>query len=169
MSESAAFRRPDELAGGVHDSQVIVKIDPGLHLLDQQGGSHAVRVVGEQLEPLPVPRQPLHQQPAVRMPVNPGDVPVLRWKIQPSDRAIRRMDEPELDPGIFRAGEGITMLLDVKIGLRLVHYRVDRDVRLVDLLECDPVARPRWPVAAEAIEFFLRDELREPAGCIRRM
>ena len=103
------------------------------------------------------------------MPVNPGDVPVLRWKIQPSDRAIRRMDEPELDPGIFRAGEGITMLLDLNRGLRLVHDRVDRDVRLVDLLECDPVARPRRPVAAEAIELFLRDELREPAGCIRRM
>ena len=37
MSESTAFRRPDELAGGLHDSQVIVKIDPGLHLFDQQG------------------------------------------------------------------------------------------------------------------------------------
>src|SRR2546421_8969474 len=103
------------------------------------------------------------------MPVNPSDVPVLRWKIQPSNRAVRRMDEPELDPRIVGAGEGITMLLDLNRGLRLVHDRVDRDVRLVDLLEGDPVARPRWPVAAEAIEFFLRDELREPVGGIRRM
>src|SRR5439155_14875475 len=97
------------------------------------------------------------------------DVPVLRWKIEPSDRDIRSMDEPELDPGIFRAGEGITMLLDFNRGLRLVHDRVDRDVRLVDLLEGDPVARRRRPVAAEAIEFFLRDELREPVSCIRRL
>ena len=103
------------------------------------------------------------------MPVYPGDVAFLGGKVQPLDRAVRRMDEPELDPRIVGAGEGIAVLLDLNRGLRLVHDRVDRDVRLVDLLECDPVARPRRPVAAEAIELFLRDELREPVGGIRRM
>ena len=103
------------------------------------------------------------------MPIDSGDIPFLRGKIQPANLAVADVDQPELDPGVVAAGERIAVLLDLQPGFRLVHDRVYRDARLVDLLEGDHLARGRRPVAAEAIELFLRDEFREPVGCIRRM
>ena len=105
-----------------------MKIDPGLQLLDQQGGGGAALVVGPQFEPLPVPCQPLHEQTAIRMPVNPGDVSLLKGQIQPANEVVPPTDQPELDPGVVGAGEGIAVLLDLQPGFCLVHDRVGRDV-----------------------------------------
>ena len=103
------------------------------------------------------------------MPVDPGDVSLFRGEFEPANYAVGHADQPEFDPRILGAGEGIAVLLDLHAGFSLVHDRVCRDVRFVDLLEGDQLARRRGPVAAQAIEFFLSDEFSQPAGGIRRV
>ena len=98
------------------------------------------------------------------MPVDAGDVAVLIRQLQPTLDTVVDGDQPELETGVIGAGERIAMLLDLDLRLGLVHDRIGRNVRLVELLEGDPLARWRRPVTAQPIEVLLGDVLGEAAG-----
>ena len=98
------------------------------------------------------------------MPIDTSDVALVIAEVHPGRRAAVDRDHTQLDAGILRAGEGIAMLLDLERWLGLVHDRKDRNVRLVDLLECHHVPAGRRPVAAQAIELLLGDELCQAVG-----
>ena len=98
------------------------------------------------------------------MPVDAGDIAVLIRQLQPTLDTVVDGDQPERETGVIGAGERIAMLLDLDLRLGLVHDRIGRNVRLVELLEGDPLARWRRPVTAQPIEVLLGDVLGEPAG-----
>src|SRR5256885_2401485 len=116
-------------------------------------------VVPPKFEAPPVAGEPLDQQPAIRMPIDPCDVALVTAELQPGRGSAVVRDHAQLDPGVLRAGEGMAMLLDLERWLGLVHDRKDRNVRLVDLLERHRIPAGRRPVAARAIELLLGDEL----------
>src|SRR5207237_6190677 len=68
----------------------------------------------------------------------------------------------KLDPRVLGAGKWVAVLFNLDSRFRLVHDRIDRNVRLVEVLESDSLPRRRRPVAAQAIEVFLGDIFREP-------
>src|SRR5260370_4838016 len=102
------------------------------------------------------------------MPVDPGDVSVFVAEVHPARRPTVDRDHAQRDPGILRPGKGITMLLDLELGLGLMHDRKDRNLRAVALLAGHHVAGRRWPVPPQSIAFLLGDELshaiRGPGG-----
>src|SRR5256884_2605542 len=103
------------------------------------------------------------------MPIDPCDVALVIAEVHPGCRASVDRDHAQLDPRILRAGEGIAMLLDLERWLGLVHDRKDRNVRLIHLLERHQVPAGGRPVAAQAIELLLGDELRQAVGRASRV
>ena len=139
-AEAAALRGPGELPGPLVEAQVVVQVDPGVGLLADQGRRAAGRgIEGEQLQPAPVAAQPLDEEAPVGVPVDAGQVVVVRGaQVEPAHVAPGYRGHAQPPADVVRPGERIAVLLDLDPVLPLVHDGIDRDVPLVHLLEGQP-------------------------------
>jgi len=97
-------------------------------------------------------------------------LPLGNLELEPALPAAVALDHAQPHARVVGARERIGMIFLRTVAdsaLALVNDAVRRNVRLVDLDECERRAVGRPPIALVAIHLLGRDELREPAGLAR--
>src|SRR5689334_3460174 len=104
--------------------QVVVEVDPRFSVLYKDWArphptlprkrGRVLELESQELEARPVPREPLHQQATIRMPVDSGEISVLAAEVDEGRLARRHRYHAELDPGVFGTGKGVAVLFDLE-------------------------------------------------------